>query len=96
MHVLAIVERRLVDVVLGLSLAVPREALGDPRVRHARHHHGNAGSSARDQGLDRDHAAPDRRVRRRTGLGRIAGSRTEKNFPAWTNSSSVQARGTSS
>ena len=93
-HVLAVVQRRFVDVVLRLGLAVgdveeapyrrlaeetaPRsrvvfpglealavalEALGDLRVRHARHHHGDAGPAALDERLDGDHAAPDRRMR---------------------------------
>src|SRR2546428_548851 len=51
-------------VAAGLeALAETRQALGNLRVRHARHHHGNAGPPTRDERLDRDHAAPDRRMR---------------------------------
>ena len=90
----AIVQRRLLDVVLRLplavghveeaphgglaeqalpgggvvaagfeSLAVDCQPLGDPRVRHARHHHRQALAPAFFERLDGDHAAPEGRMR---------------------------------
>jgi hypothetical protein len=99
-HVLAIVERRFVDVVvLGLSLAV-----GDVEEAPHRRRAEEPALPSRvvPSGIlafgTRDIITECRLVRTRPGTrprsrcARSAGVAAEKNFPSWTNGSSVQER----